>query len=45
MQWVQDPSQSNVDDVDYIRRAASRHFTKRRNIWKLKWRKMKITVT
>jgi len=33
MQWVQYPSQSNVDDLNNVRREASRHFkTKRRNI-------------
>jgi len=34
MQWVQHPSQSNVDNVNNVRREASRHFrkTKRRII-------------
>jgi len=32
MQWVQDPSQSNVDNLNNIRHEASRHFTKRRHI-------------
>jgi len=26
MQWVQDPSQSNVDNLNNVRREASRHF-------------------
>ena len=26
MQWVQDPRQSNVDDLNNVRREASRHF-------------------
>ena len=26
MQWLQDPNQSNVDNLDYIRHEASRHF-------------------
>jgi hypothetical protein len=26
MQWVQDPSQSNVDNLNYVRHEASRHF-------------------
>jgi len=26
MQWVQDPSQSNVDNLNNVRRIASRHF-------------------
>jgi len=36
MQWVQDPSQSNVDNMNNVRREACRHFrNKKRNIWKL----------
>jgi len=32
MQWVQDPSQSNVKNLNTVRCEASRHFrTKRRN--------------
>jgi len=32
MQWVQDPSQSNVDNINNVRREASRHFrNKKRN--------------
>jgi len=26
MQWVQDPNQSNIDNLNNVRRAASRHF-------------------
>jgi dsDNA-specific endonuclease/ATPase MutS2 len=26
MQWIQDPSQSNVDNLNKVRRDASRHF-------------------
>jgi len=26
MQWVQDPSQSNVDNLNNVKREASRHF-------------------
>jgi hypothetical protein len=26
MQWIQDPSQSNVDHLNNVRRVASRHF-------------------
>jgi hypothetical protein len=26
MQWIQDPSQSNVDNMNTVRRDASRHF-------------------
>jgi hypothetical protein len=33
MQWMQDPSQSNVDNLNNVRRDASRHFrNKRRHI-------------
>ena len=30
MQWVQDPSQSNVDNLNNVRREASRHSRKKR---------------
>jgi hypothetical protein len=37
MQWLQDPNETNVDNLSYTRREASRHFrNKRKNIWKLK---------
>jgi hypothetical protein len=26
MQWIQDPSQSNIDNLSNVRREASRHF-------------------
>jgi hypothetical protein len=26
MQWIQDPSQSNVDNLNNVRRVANRHF-------------------
>jgi len=29
MQWVQDPSQSNVDILNNVRHEASRHFRKK----------------
>ena len=33
MQWIQDPSRSNVDNLNNVRHEASRHFrTKRRHI-------------
>jgi len=34
MQWLQDPNQSNVDDLNNVRREGSRYFRKknRRNI-------------
>ena len=30
MQWVQEPSQSNVDNLNNVRREASRHFRNKR---------------
>ena len=30
MQWIQDPSQSNVDNPNNVRHDASRHFRKKR---------------
>ena len=30
MQWKQDPSQSNVDNLNDVRRDASRHFRKKK---------------
>ena len=41
MQWLQDPSQSNVDDLNNVRREVSRHF---RNKKELKLRNLKLTV-
>jgi len=32
MQWLQDPNQSNVDNVNNVRREASRHFRKKEEI-------------
>jgi len=32
MQWVQDPSQSSVDNLNNVRRDASRHFRKKEGI-------------
>jgi len=32
MQWVQDPSQSNVDNLNNVRREASRDFGGGRNM-------------
>jgi len=31
MQWLQDPSQSNVDNVNNVRREASKHFRSKKN--------------
>jgi len=30
MQWLQDPNQSNVDNLNNVRREASRHFRNKR---------------
>jgi len=30
MQWIQDPSQSNVENLKNVRRDASRHFRKKK---------------
>jgi hypothetical protein len=32
MQWIQDPSQSNVDNMNSVRRDASRHFRNKKKI-------------
>jgi hypothetical protein len=32
MQWIQDPSQSNVDHLNNVRRDASKHLRKKRLI-------------
>ena len=45
MQWVQDPSQRNVDNLNNVRRDASRYFrNKRRHISKPKLRNLKLTA-
>ena len=31
MQWIQDPSQSNVDNLNHVRHDASRHFRNKKN--------------
>ena len=33
MQWVQDPSQSNVDNLNNVRSGASRHFGNKRKAY------------
>ena len=33
MQWVQDPSQSNVDNLNKVRREVSRHFRNKENAY------------
>ena len=31
MQWLQDPKQNNVDNLNNVRREASRHFGNKKN--------------
>ena len=42
-QWIQDPSQSNLDNLNNVRRNARRHFRNKKKA-KLKLRNLKITV-
>jgi len=45
MQWVQDPNESNVHNLNNVRHKASRHFRKIiRNICKLKLMNLQLTV-
>jgi hypothetical protein len=32
MQWLQDPNQSNLDNLNNVRREGSRHFTNKKEI-------------
>jgi len=45
MQWIQDPSQSSVDNLKNVRRDASRHFRNKKKAYlKLKSRNWKLKV-
>ena len=33
MQWIQDPSQSNVDNLNNVRREVSRHFRNKKKTY------------
>jgi len=45
MQWIHDPSQSSVDNLNNVRHDASRHFRNRKKAYlKLKLRNLKLTV-
>ena len=33
MQWIQDPGRSNVDNLNNVRRDASRHFRKKKKAY------------
>ena len=44
MQWIQDPSQSNVDNLNKLRREVSRHFrNKKKTRMRAKIRNLKLT--
>jgi hypothetical protein len=45
VQWLQDPSQSNVDNLNNVRCGASRHFRdKEKEYWKAKIEKLETTT-
>ena len=45
MQWIQNPSRSNVDSLNNIRRDASRHFRNKKKAYlKVKIEDLKLTV-
>ena len=45
MQWVQDPSQRNVDNLNNVRHEATRHFRNKKKAYlKAKIEELKLTV-
>jgi hypothetical protein len=45
MQWIQDPSQSKVDNLNNVRRAVSRHFRNKKKAYlRAKIENAKLTV-
>ena len=45
MQWIQDPSQNNVDNLNNVRLEATRHFRNKKKAYlKAKLRNLKLTV-
>jgi hypothetical protein len=46
MQWLQDPNQSYINNLNNVRREASSYFreNKRSNICKLKLRNLKLSI-
>jgi len=44
LQWVEDPSHSNVNNLNTVRREASKHFREKRHFRKLKLKYLKLTV-
>ena len=46
MQWIQDPSQSNVDTLNKVRRDASRHFRNKKKAYlKAKIEELKTVIS
>jgi len=45
MQWLQDPNQSSVNNVNNVKHETRRHFrTKKKKIWNQKFMNLQITV-
>ena len=44
LQWLWEPNQSNVDNINNVRCKASRHFRNRKDISKLKLMHLRLTV-
>jgi len=44
MQWVQDPSQNSVNNLNNVRREASRHFRNKKAYLKAKIENLKLTL-
>ena len=45
MQWIQDPSQNNVDNLNSVRREVSRHLRNKKKAYlRLKLRNLKLAV-
>ena len=42
MQWLQDPSQSNVDNISNVRHVASIHFRKKKEYLEVKITELEI---
>jgi hypothetical protein len=45
MQWIQDPIQSNADNLNYVKHEVSRHYRNKIKVYmELKLRNLKLTV-
>ena len=45
MQWLQDPDQSKLVNLNDVRRETIRHFrNKEKNIWELNWMNLELRV-